>query len=101
METLRFLQDKDSHLKVLFFEYFSDNMVASEARRYFESLLVDQGATEIDLADGSRNPTQDTVSYWFKQWRNINLGPRSGKALLEVFFSKEISMIVISSVGGR
>lgn len=84
MQTIRFLQDKDGHLRDLFFEYFWDSMTASDARKYHESLLFDQGASEIDLGNGSRNPTADTVNYWFNQWRNIHFGPRSGKALLDV-----------------
>jgi len=39
------------------------------------------------LANGSINPCYRTIRNWHGTWRNLNLGPRTGKGLLiEVIF---------------
>ncbi|XP_065217403.1 uncharacterized protein LOC135843445 [Planococcus citri] len=79
---LRFLQDKDGTLRDSFFEYFGDGMAASEAKHFHEHQLKLNNASEKDFANGSSNPTIDTVSYWFKQWRTQNIATRTQEQLI-------------------
>lgn len=90
-QTLRFLQDKNSktsddnlNTREVFCEYFADNMTASEAKNHHQKLLELRNTSEAELADGRINPTNDSVQYWFKEWRKLNLGPRSGPQLIAV-----------------
>lgn len=82
-ETIRFLQ-ASSETQDLFFEYFNDRMTISEAKRYHESLYDFESDRELLLANGSKNPTYSTVQNWYHKWRIANLGPRTGKGLLDV-----------------
>ena len=81
---MRFLQDKYGSLQEVFFDYFADNMTAAEAKNFHEHKLQLAKVPEADFADGSQNPTRDTVTYWLQQWRLTNLGTRSGPQLIAV-----------------
>lgn len=76
-------------------------MTVSQARIHHESLLLESGATMMDLSDGSRNPTNNTVSYWYKQWKEIDSGINSGAILVEVriielhYIILEITIVII------
>lgn len=61
-ETLRFLQAK-SETRDVFFEYFSDRMTISEAKKFHEGLYEVDQDRELSLATGSKNPTYRTVQY--------------------------------------
>ncbi|CAH0560621.1 unnamed protein product [Brassicogethes aeneus] len=81
-ETLRFLQ-APSETQDLFFEYFNDRMTISEGKKYHENLYEFEPDKEMILANGSKNPTYSTVQNWYHAWRTTNLGPRTGKGLLD------------------
>jgi len=69
-----------------FHQYFSNGMTVAEAMKYHTSLLeLSDDVSETKLADGSLNPKQPTVHWWYNQWRNTNLGPRTGSSVLKVF----------------
>lgn len=85
-ETLRFLKPADG-LKETFFEYFNDRMTITEARNYNEKLYEFDAEKEIILANSTYNPTYRTVQNWHDQWREHNLGPRSGSGMIEVIIT--------------
>ena len=56
-----------------------------QAVKYHTSILeLADDTTESKLADGSVNPKQTTVRWWYDQWRDENLGPRTGSSLVMV-----------------
>jgi hypothetical protein len=68
-----------------FEEYFANGMGASEAIKYHTSVLeLKNEVNEALLADGSINPKYSTVRWWYDEWRRMNLGPRTGTAVIKV-----------------
>ena len=67
-----------------FNEYFNDGMIASEAVKYHEGIMFAKKSTESDFSNARMNPTARTVSFWYDEWRKLNLGPRTGPGLIQV-----------------
>ena len=84
--------------------YFANGMGVAEAMKYHIGVLeLDDAVTESQLADGSINPKQSTVRWWHDQWREHNLGPRTGNSLVKVYmnyFSSSLSLTIISASWG-
>lgn len=67
-ETL-WLLPADQHIKVKFYEYFSNSMGIAEASICNEGLLEKPGdSSDGVLASGRINPSKRTVRYWHGQW---------------------------------
>ena len=83
-ESLRFIP-ADNNVRDIFNEYFDSGMGIAEAQKYHEQLLeLKEDFMLESLANGSINPCYRTIRNWHDTWRNLNLGPRSGKGLIEV-----------------
>lgn len=68
-----------------FLNYFDNGMCVSEAIKYHVGVLeLRPDVSEALLANASINPKYRTVRYLYDQWRQKNLGPRTGGALLQV-----------------
>jgi len=62
-----------------FIEYFSGGMGVAEAIKYHANVLrLRKDFTESQLDDGSINPKQRTVYYWYGQWRRQRIGAETG-----------------------
>lgn len=85
-QSYRFLQDREGTLRQKFLGYFNDRMNAAEAKTYHEGFLEDMNTSEADFANGFINPSKNTVSHWYSQWREENLGPRGGPGVIQVNF---------------
>jgi len=60
-------------------------MGIAEAQKYHEQLLELKVDFTLEmLANGSINPCYRTIRQWHDNWRNLNLGPRTGDGLIEV-----------------
>lgn len=71
-------------LRELFEDYFHDGMGASEAKRYHEGKLELQNVKEEDFANGNKNPSLNSINFWYSTWRKLHLGDRSGPGVIEV-----------------
>lgn len=66
--------------------YFDSGLGITESIQYHESKLeLKYGMGSVELANASLNPKYRTVSFWYNQWRTLNLGPRCGDGVLEVY----------------
>jgi len=68
-----------------FEEHFSNGLGVTDAISYHVNvLMLDDVMDEQKLADGSVNPSYNTVLWWHDQWRLKHLGPRTRRDLLDV-----------------
>lgn len=69
--------------------YFDSGMGIQESLDYHESKLeLKFGPESTHLANASINPKYRTVLHWHDKWRKVNLGPRHGVGVLDVFIGK-------------
>ncbi len=60
-------------------------MCVSEAHKYHQQCLrMKEDFEATQLANNRINPMKSTIHYWYSEWRNTNLGPRTGAGMIEV-----------------
>lgn len=82
--SLIYLRPSDD-VRQQFEEHFSNGLGVTDAvRHHVNTLMLDDVMDEQKLANGSINPSYNTVRWWHDQWRLKHLGPRTGRELLDV-----------------
>jgi len=78
-------------------------MSAAGASEYhLNQLEMDSDVSDssaITRADASVNPKQSTVSYWYRLWREANLGKRHGEGMWNVLETKVAEYLTVGERG--
>ena len=78
-------------------------MSAAGASEYhLNQLQMDSDVSDssaITRADASVNPKQSTVSYWYRLWREANLGKRHGEGMWNVLETKVAEYLTVGERG--
>jgi len=86
------LRKVDPQTRDKFYAYFKQGISAAGASEYHSNQLeMDSDISDssaIARADAAVNPKRSTVSYWYRLWREANLGKRHGEGMWSVLETK-------------
>ena len=94
------LRKTDPQTRDTFHAYFEQGLSAAGASDYHVNQL-EMGdvfdSSAVARADAAVNPKRSTVSYWYRLWRETNLGKRHGEGVWSVLETKVAAYLTVGA----